>query len=168
MNTRQDPVIITTGQDLVSTPPTDGDLPSPTILGLVLHFRSEEKAYRRKGLRPSSRCVYLESYVEVEEADGSLLPQLVLLLHPAHLHDAQRLRLGGQGLHAEGLQTVLQNTHTHTHTVRIHHTHAALVPDMQLGVLRGLEVPSGLGSGSLMTGTPGSQVEPNKLWASSS
>lgn len=51
---------------------------------------------------------HLQADVEVEEADGAPLAQLVLLLRAAHLHDAQRLGLRGEGLHAQRLQAVLR------------------------------------------------------------
>lgn len=50
---------------------------------------------------------HLQSDVEVQEADGALVPQLILFLHTAHLHDTERLGLGRQSLHTEGLQAVL-------------------------------------------------------------
>lgn len=57
---------------------------------------------------PRELPAHLQADVEVEEADGAPLAQLVLLLRAAHLHDAQRLGLRGEGLHAERLQAVLQ------------------------------------------------------------
>lgn len=57
---------------------------------------------------PRELPAHLQADVEVEEADGAPLAQLVLLLRAAHLHDAQRLGLRGEGLHAERLQAVLR------------------------------------------------------------
>lgn len=50
---------------------------------------------------------YLQADVEVEEAHGSFVSQLILFLHSSHLHDAQTLGLRRQSLHAQRLQTVL-------------------------------------------------------------
>lgn len=69
----------------------------------VRSYEATPAAARRPG-RPG----YLESNVQVEEAHGALLPELVLLLHAAHLHDAQALGLGRQRLHAERLEAVLR------------------------------------------------------------
>lgn len=57
---------------------------------------------------PCELPTHLQADVEVQEADGAPLAQLVLLLRAAHLHDAQRLGLRGEGLHAQRLQAVLR------------------------------------------------------------
>lgn len=52
---------------------------------------------------------YLESNVQVQEANRAPLTQLILFLGPTHFHNTQRLRLGWESLHTQRLQTVLWN-----------------------------------------------------------
>lgn len=51
---------------------------------------------------------YLKSYVEVEEANGSLFSKFILFLDPSHLNNTQTLWLGWQGLHTQRLKAVLK------------------------------------------------------------
>lgn len=53
---------------------------------------------------------YLESNVEVQEADGALFPEFILFLNATHLHDTQALWLSWESLHAQRLEAVLNAT----------------------------------------------------------
>lgn len=61
-----------------------------------------------KKRRPDPRSVsfwtsYLESNIQVQEANRASFPQLILLLGPTHFHNTQGLRLGRESLHAQRL-----------------------------------------------------------------
>lgn len=68
---------------------------------LTIHLSS--KSSSRHTCKNQAGTPHLQSNVQVQKANGAPLSQLVLLLCATHLHDAQRLGLGGQRLHTQGL-----------------------------------------------------------------
>lgn len=70
---------------------------------------SSYRGFDWKNWRFVNEKAYLEPYVEVEEADGSLFSEFILFLHSSHLNNTQTLRLGWQGLHTQRLEAVLND-----------------------------------------------------------
>lgn len=76
----------------------------------ILTIHLSNKSPSRHPCQNQAGTPHLQSNVQVQKANGAPLSQLVLLLCATHLHNAERLRLCGQRLHAQGLQTVLGET----------------------------------------------------------
>lgn len=61
------------------------------------------KSSSRHACQNQAGTPHLQSNVQVQKANGAPFSQLILLLCATHLHDAQRLGLGRQCLHTQGL-----------------------------------------------------------------